>query len=135
MCAPVEWSYARIASSTYHRSIFYLNQEWDEVDGGCLRLHLASGEWDVAPTAGKLVIFFSDARVPHEVLPTFRDRYAITVWYSDAAAEMAAAAEERAAPQSEDLSCVRSFALPGSVQNVFIEVLYPPCSVRLRSVS
>jgi hypothetical protein len=34
--------------------------------------------------------------VPHEVLPAYKDRYAVSVWYSDASAvERAAAAETR----------------------------------------
>lgn len=38
---------------------------------------------DVAPLAGRLVLFFSDERVPHEVLACATDRYAVTVWYYD----------------------------------------------------
>ena len=38
---------------------------------------------DVAPLANRLVLFFSDYAVPHEVLPAFRERLAVTVWYFD----------------------------------------------------
>ena len=42
---------------------------------------------DVAPLAGRLVVFFSDYRVPHEVLPVTveakADRFAVTIWYTD----------------------------------------------------
>lgn len=34
---------------------------------------------DIYPNAGRLAMFFS-AEVPHEVLPTFADRHAITIW-------------------------------------------------------
>ena len=36
---------------------------------------------DVAPLANRLVLFWSDARVPHEVLPSHADRYAVSIWY------------------------------------------------------
>ena len=39
---------------------------------------------DVAPLGGRLVLFKSDARVPHEVLPARSPRYAVTLWYFDA---------------------------------------------------
>ena len=35
---------------------------------------------DVAPLSDRLVLFYSDYRVPHEVLPAHRDRLAVTVW-------------------------------------------------------
>ena len=36
---------------------------------------------DVAPLGGRLVLFKSNARVPHEVLAANADRYAVTLWY------------------------------------------------------
>ena len=36
---------------------------------------------DVAPLGGRLVLFKSDARVPHEVLAASKPRYAMTLWY------------------------------------------------------
>ena len=36
---------------------------------------------DVAPLGGRLVLFKSDARVPHEVLASVKQRYAVTLWY------------------------------------------------------
>ena len=38
---------------------------------------------DVAPLYNRLVLFWSDARVPHEVLPSRVDRYALSIWYED----------------------------------------------------
>ena len=80
--------------------ILYANVSWKPGDGGELRLHVphrsggtghaeAAAEaamgtlgMDVPPKANRLVLFWSDARVPHEVLPTTVDRYALSVWYS-----------------------------------------------------
>ncbi len=74
--------------------ILYCNPRWAEGDGGQLRLYLPrrSRVETVAPRANRLVLFWSDARVPHEVLPAFSERYAVTVWYSDARGVRAAAA-------------------------------------------
>jgi hypoxia-inducible factor (prolyl hydroxylase) len=66
-------------------AIYYLNKEWDkERDGGLLRL-FPTQRMDVvaniAPEFDRLILFWSDRRNPHEVHPSFRLRFAITVWY------------------------------------------------------
>jgi len=61
-------------------AIAYLNPDWDEADGGELRLH-GSPSVDVAPRLGRLVVFLSE-RVEHEVLPNRASRLAVTAWYS-----------------------------------------------------
>jgi hypoxia-inducible factor (prolyl hydroxylase) len=76
--------------------IYYLNADWAPADGGQLRLHPAATAGavgaagttvDVDPIADRLVLFWSDARMPHEVLPALnRDRWALSVWYMDCAA-------------------------------------------------
>jgi hypothetical protein len=78
-------------------AILYLNADdptpWSEqADGGCLRMHLGTMSGDdegtsavevrnISPLGGRLVLFDSQ-RVLHEVLPTHRDRFALTVWFT-----------------------------------------------------
>ena len=72
--------------------LLYLNNDWKESDGGCLRIHLDSGGdflpdneepnyVDVEPRGGTLVLFKSD-QIPHEVLDTNAERTAIVGWYN-----------------------------------------------------
>ncbi|XP_022093055.1 egl nine homolog 1-like [Acanthaster planci] len=67
--------------------IYYLNKDWDsKTMGGTLRLY-PRGEDRMAsvdPIFNRLIFFWSDRRNPHEVMPAFSTRYAITVWYFDA---------------------------------------------------
>jgi len=63
--------------------ILYLNTDWDEADGGALRIYLGddgeSEPHDVAPLGGRLVVFQSD-RFHHEVLPARAARFSLTGW-------------------------------------------------------
>mmetsp|Transcript_6221 Transcript_6221/g.12444 ORF Transcript_6221/g.12444 Transcript_6221/m.12444 type:complete len:309 (-) Transcript_6221:207-1133(-) len=72
--------------------LLYLNKEWQEKDGGKLRMHFDGGGdavpeggepnfMDVSPQGGTLVLFESDA-VPHEVLDTQKERMAVIGWYN-----------------------------------------------------
>ena len=66
--------------------ILYTNADYDQHrHGGMLRIHQREKRvyFDVEPLDGRLVIFWSDSRTPHEVLPTNNDRYAISLWYFD----------------------------------------------------
>ncbi|CAI4223457.1 unnamed protein product [Auanema sp. JU1783] len=65
--------------------IYYCNPGWDSKDGGVLRLYPDSSNtpFDIEPRADRLLFFWSDNRIPHEVMPVYKDRYAITVWYMD----------------------------------------------------
>jgi SM-20-related protein len=61
--------------------VLYLNEAWTRADGGALRIHLGGGEaLDVLPTGGTLVCFLAE-RYEHEVLPTTRERLAVTGWF------------------------------------------------------
>ena len=68
-------------------TLLYLNEGWVPRDGGQLRLYGGpEGKTklrDVEPILDRLVLFWSDFRVPHEVLPATKDRYASTIWYFD----------------------------------------------------
>jgi SM-20-related protein len=61
-------------------SVLYLNPAWEPAHAGELRL-FPDGEppVDVAPCAGRLVLFLS-GELEHEVLPTQVDRYSIAGW-------------------------------------------------------
>lgn len=63
-------------------TVFYLNPDWQETDGGQLVIYGEHGDVleQVLPEAGKLVLFLSDVFV-HEVLAGQRDRFSITGWY------------------------------------------------------
>ncbi|XP_077994006.1 prolyl hydroxylase EGLN3-like [Glandiceps talaboti] len=67
--------------------IYYLNKGWDSKEtGGLLKIY-PEGRSEVAniePIFDRLLFFWSDRRNPHEVLPAYATRYAITVWYFDA---------------------------------------------------
>jgi SM-20-related protein len=60
--------------------VLYLNANWTDDDGGVLRIHLDRGDRDVRPTGGTLVCFLSD-RFEHEVLPSRRERVAVSGWF------------------------------------------------------
>ncbi|MBV1788447.1 2OG-Fe(II) oxygenase [Marinobacterium sp. D7] len=64
-------------------TVFYLNSEWQDDDGGELLIYPGQGDCvleRVAPQSGRLVVFLSD-RFPHEVLPARMDRYSIAGWF------------------------------------------------------
>ncbi len=62
-------------------SILYLNQDWQADDGGALRLRLTERDFiDIAPTAGKLVLFLSHD-FWHEVMAAKADRISLAGWF------------------------------------------------------
>ncbi len=61
-------------------ALVYLNPGWRRADGGTLQAWTPEGLRRIAPRAGRLVIFRSDA-VPHAVLPTHAPRFALTAWF------------------------------------------------------
>jgi len=72
------------AESVRHLTcILYANPGWQPADGGELRLHLPTGAVDIAPLDDRLLVFFSDARCPHEVLESAKERFAVSIWYHE----------------------------------------------------
>ncbi len=61
--------------------VVYLNAEWEEEDGGALRLHPEGlPQHDISPDGSRLVLFLS-ADMAHEVLPATRDRISLAGWF------------------------------------------------------
>lgn len=69
-------------------AIYYLNINWDvRASGGLLRIFPEGCNdrvADIEPIFDRILFFWSDRRNPHEVQPSHRTRYAITLWYLDA---------------------------------------------------
>jgi len=88
--------------------LIYLNPGWEKTQGGALRLTPPSAEEgiDVYPDCGRLAMFYS-ADMPHEVLPTWGDRHAITVWYYDTEERIAAldSAKNSGAAEAANRAC------------------------------
>ena len=59
--------------------ITYLNDSWQQGDGGELKLHLDDEVIKVEPIFGKTVIFKSHL-IEHEVVENNRQRYSVTGW-------------------------------------------------------
>lgn len=67
--------------------ILYLNDSWSIEDEGALRMYFPKEDGteqveDVLPLGGRLVVFLS-GEIPHEVLPTKKERISITGWLRD----------------------------------------------------
>jgi Rps23 Pro-64 3,4-dihydroxylase Tpa1-like proline 4-hydroxylase len=80
-------------------AIVYLNEEWEEGDGGELRLYpFPFQPVDIRPIFGRMVIF-SSVNMLHRVLPSVKPRYCFTMWLSGSIA-----AENSANPGCVDSS-------------------------------
>lgn len=109
-------------------AIYYLNVDWDaKRSGGVLRIFPEASNTvaDIEPKFDRLIFFWSDKRNPHEVQPSHRTRYAITVWYFDANEREAAlnrckyANTIKTAADSSASSSKSNFNLNNSSQNNF----------------
>ncbi len=63
-------------------TVYYLNDMWDEKDGGELLIYNEKNEQikKVIPKGNRLLVFLSDM-FPHEVLATKKKRYSIAGWF------------------------------------------------------
>ena len=59
--------------------IVYLNEDWQENDGGELEIELNEQTYKITPTMGKCV-FFKSNEIPHAVLTTQKNSLSITGW-------------------------------------------------------
>jgi len=68
-------------------AIYYLNKDWNsQYDGGSLKIYTQVNNGAVAkvdPLFDRIAFFWSDSRNPHEVVPSNKNRLAVTVWYLD----------------------------------------------------
>ena len=48
-------------------TILYMNPIWEAGDGGELKLYLKKGDVVIEPIFNRFIVFWSDARCPHEV--------------------------------------------------------------------
>lgn len=64
--------------------VLYLNEGWQESDGGALQIYNRENENEVCgvvvPREGRMALFLSE-EIPHEVLPAHRTRYSIACWF------------------------------------------------------
>jgi SM-20-related protein len=67
--------------------ICYLNNNWEESNGGQLRMFLPDNSKDFLPLAGRLVCFRSD-QIEHEVRASNRERLSLTGWILDQYADL-----------------------------------------------
>ena len=67
----------------------------------------------VEPLADRLVLFWSDTRVPHEVLETHKERFTVTIWFFDEA-EWEEACKQGIIPKPTHLDDEDSGAGPGA---------------------
>jgi len=59
--------------------IFYFNNNWQQGDGGELKIFLDKEEKLLAPLGNRMLIFRPE-KIEHEVLATHTDRYSLTGW-------------------------------------------------------
>jgi SM-20-related protein len=59
--------------------IIYLNEDWNDKDGGELCIYIDDNFLKIAPKDG-ISVFFKSSELEHEVLKTNKPRMSITGW-------------------------------------------------------
>jgi SM-20-related protein len=67
--------------------VIYLNHDWQEKDGGQLRMYSKDSHVDICPIGGTLVCFMSQES-EHEVLLSHASRYSFTGWFKTGVARL-----------------------------------------------
>ena len=62
--------------------IHYLNDDWNDMDGGQLVIYQNEKKEVILPTGGRVVFFKAD-QTEHEVLPSIKPRMSIAGWLKD----------------------------------------------------
>ncbi len=64
--------------------VLYLNEDWEQADGGVLQVFNRENDNEVCgtvlPREGRMALFMSE-EIPHEVLPANRTRYSVACWF------------------------------------------------------
>lgn len=83
---PVGTHYARHLDQFNHRSsriisiVTYLNENWQDGDGGEIALYPQNKEAVIIPPKSGTTVIFRSEILEHEVLKTHTDRYSVTGW-------------------------------------------------------
>jgi [Skp1-protein]-hydroxyproline N-acetylglucosaminyltransferase len=106
--------------------VYYLNPDWVPDHGGYLRVFTKDSpqqHWDAAPVLDTLVVFRS-TDVEHEVLPTFHERMALTVWYYGPPPPAATKSQAPAAAALGSVPSLKPFLAPGtlSADTIFVAI-------------
>jgi len=72
----------RSAKNRVVTTVYYLNDDWSDADGGEIVLYDKEGRelQRLLPKANRLVVFMSE-EFPHEVFPAKKRRYSIAGWF------------------------------------------------------
>lgn len=81
-CFPLHFDTTAQVSSRHLTCILYLNPDWQEDHGGCIRLYpLPYENHDIAPLNDRLVMFCS-TQMLHRVMPSSAERYCFSLWFA-----------------------------------------------------
>ncbi|KAG6622743.1 c transferase [Phytophthora cinnamomi] len=106
--------------------VYYLHDEREPDHGGELRVHLENSKhlpashWEFPPKLDTLMVFRS-LDVEHEVLQTYRERKAVTIWYYGKATKVSARSAGIAVPRAL-LSITGEQAVHAKQASIFVAI-------------